>query len=1101
MLRLTEPREFFPVPERAERRNRSKGRRYGFPAFLVVLLFGLMVPVCVGAGENADFLRGKSIYRHGAGDPAEFPKALASFKVAAEAGHAEAQFLLGRMYHLGHGTPANPAQAERWYRLAAKNGSASAWSNLGHLYGSQGKKGKVVLECFMRASEMGSALGSFNAASVFDAGLYGVRKNHARALEYYRKALKQQPGYPGAWNHIGILFEYGGFGVEKDLKAAEKAYLNGVRENEDKHCYYNLYRLYWNGRLPAKNGSALDYLEKAAEHGQGQAAVQVGEAWRMGWWGRKPNLVKAARFYAIAARENQGWCIWFLGRHANDKRLVAAFGRDVTNQWKSRYQKYRKSVRKQVAEILPGVKSSFDAGDEEAAEAALDAALEQWKKQTVDSFSVEHADMIWSEAQVKSGRADLEWARFLFAWLAKIYQRDVRSANILAARTNLDELLIKTGRYGKLRESCAELKRLLRELEGIDFDAVCALVSVGGDYRIVGAENIPLVADADEAMRSRRLEYWVKPSKGEPIGGQGMNAMLDIANERLSVGDMKPVLLVAEWLERWVRKVKSTGKYPPRSFPGSLRLLEQESWKLRAEAFSALGLPGKEAKAWQSIIDLDYRNSYGGRLLHEARYRLAGVLVDLGRANEVDTEALRKQEDRMRRNIYGDREEWLYSKLVRARALAKTGQPAEGMSLAKEVLNASAEKKRPLIRLESLLVAAGLELDAGGTTEVEPWLVEALSWARGKGLLLKELRIYQIYVRYLIAIGEYDQALEMQHRVLALIKALKLAPRLDRANLRLAEIYEMRKDAAAARSLLANIKDHGTKDREIGGATKKLEKRLQNPEDEPAANGAASSEPIDLQPRGIQSMPVGNEETEAIFILANPNPESRRVEVKFHSGSFGLTVERATQDEIALRCEAGAGEASATATIDVPGEWMVPIALTARGSGRSGARAAVTLQAKIVGDSLVRESQWKIVPGADRRLVAVVDAARLRNNPFFLMPSYHHLNAAGDRIQSVALRVVASEPTRVEGFAPDGTLLFVDAQGNGSFGDPGDLVASDQVRNLFPILSTGGERDRIALRYAPESECANGRVEIRIETRVEGGDGTWRTDAVDWLEP
>lgn len=1066
-----------------------------FRPLLAILVLGLVAPILAYAAENADFLRGKAIYQHGKGNPAEFPSALASLKNAAEAGHAESQFLVGRMYEFGHGVAVDLGQAEHWYHRAADNGNALAWNNLGFVYEGLGRKTEEIMGCFLRSSELGYAGASYNVAQTSRLGLHGAQKDYVRALEYYRKTLDQQPDYPEAWNGIGLVYENGGFGVEEDLKAAEAAYLNGVRVTQDKYCYYNLYNLYESGRLPESHGPATDYLEKAAEHGHAVAAARVGEKYRLGR-GCNPDLVKSVHFLDIAAREKNGWCIRFLGDNADNKQLVKAYGLEVTGRWKSRLETFRKAAQREVADALVGVRSAFDAGDEAAAETALNAALERWKGRTVDAFYYEHTHVLWSEAQVKSGREYAEWGRFLFSWQVKIYEGDEQSLSILAARDNLNELLIETGRYGQLRESCTVIKRLFRELEGFNFDAVRRDVSVAADYRIIGAESLPVVVDVDEAMRSRRLAYEMAPSAGEPIGGQAMSAMRWLAGERLSIGDWKSVLVVAEWLERWVRQVKSTGMYPPRAYPGCLGLLEQTSGELRAEAFSALGLPQQEAEAWRSIIEMGYKDSYGGKLLHKAQYRLAVVRVEQG-AKDLDAAALKEVEDQMRKNIYEDGGEWLYAKLVRARVLAGSGESAAGMALADEVLGASVEKKLPLLRLESLLTAAGLKLDSGKADGVEAWLEEALTWARGKGLLPKELRIYEVYVRYLIFNGDYAQALEMQHRVLDLIDALNLAPRLARANIRLAEIYGLRHEATAARALLAEIKDPG-----LVGEIRKLTVDLNRGENHSAAEDVASSELIDLQPLGIQSMPLQNE-AEAIFILTNPNPESRRVEMKFNSARFGLVVERATRDEIALRCETAAGEGkpNVAVTIEVPGKRLLPVTLTARGPGATGTEAAIALQAQIVGSSMVRKSEWKILPDASEAHVAVVDAARLRNNPFCLMPVYHHLNAAKDQAAAVALRVVASEPTRVEGFAADGTLLFVDAQGNGSFGDPGDIIATNDIRDRFPLLATGNDRDRIALRYAPESLCANGRVEIKIETQVIGGDGSWISNAVDWLEP
>ena len=58
-------------------------------------------------------------------------KAVRWYRLAAEQGHAYAQYNLGLMYRQGEGVPQDDAEAVRWYRLAAEQGDAVAQFNLG----------------------------------------------------------------------------------------------------------------------------------------------------------------------------------------------------------------------------------------------------------------------------------------------------------------------------------------------------------------------------------------------------------------------------------------------------------------------------------------------------------------------------------------------------------------------------------------------------------------------------------------------------------------------------------------------------------------------------------------------------------------------------------------------------------------------------------------------------------------------------------------------------------------------------------------------------------------------------------------------------------
>ena len=54
--------------------------------------------------------------------------------MAAEQGHAGAQYNLGLRYATGRGVPEDDAEAVRWYRMAAEQGHAGAQYALGFMY-------------------------------------------------------------------------------------------------------------------------------------------------------------------------------------------------------------------------------------------------------------------------------------------------------------------------------------------------------------------------------------------------------------------------------------------------------------------------------------------------------------------------------------------------------------------------------------------------------------------------------------------------------------------------------------------------------------------------------------------------------------------------------------------------------------------------------------------------------------------------------------------------------------------------------------------------------------------------------------------------------
>ena len=91
----------------------------------------------LGYSEAQQFLESRS---GGAGNAAEV------FRIAAEHGHAAAQFALGDCYLLGAGVSANYEDAVKWYRLAADQGHTDAQLMLGccHLFGLGTTRDKAV---------------------------------------------------------------------------------------------------------------------------------------------------------------------------------------------------------------------------------------------------------------------------------------------------------------------------------------------------------------------------------------------------------------------------------------------------------------------------------------------------------------------------------------------------------------------------------------------------------------------------------------------------------------------------------------------------------------------------------------------------------------------------------------------------------------------------------------------------------------------------------------------------------------------------------------------------------------------------------------------
>ena len=81
--------------------------------------------------DDAEALYQKAV---GFADREDYVSAVKYGRIAAEQGHAEAQFGLGVCYANGYGVKKDPDEAAKWYRKAADQGVADAQNNLGLCY-------------------------------------------------------------------------------------------------------------------------------------------------------------------------------------------------------------------------------------------------------------------------------------------------------------------------------------------------------------------------------------------------------------------------------------------------------------------------------------------------------------------------------------------------------------------------------------------------------------------------------------------------------------------------------------------------------------------------------------------------------------------------------------------------------------------------------------------------------------------------------------------------------------------------------------------------------------------------------------------------------
>ena len=206
-------------------------------------------------------------------NPSFTPEAVKEYKVKADAGDAEAQYLYSSALANGKGVAEDLPQAFIYAKKAADQGYERALRRVGLGYErgwgveSNSVKAAEYYSRFVtwatKAAEQGDANAQRSFGICYEYG-NGVKKDAAEAVKWYRKAAEQ--GDASAQNNLGLCYENGDC-VEKDAKEAVKWYRKAAEQGLARaqwclgDCYYNGYGVEKNEK------EAMKWWRKAAEQG------------------------------------------------------------------------------------------------------------------------------------------------------------------------------------------------------------------------------------------------------------------------------------------------------------------------------------------------------------------------------------------------------------------------------------------------------------------------------------------------------------------------------------------------------------------------------------------------------------------------------------------------------------------------------------------------------------------------------------------------------------------------------------------------------------------------------------------------------------------
>ena len=255
-------------------------------------------------------------------------KLLGRIRARAEAGDAEAQFILARLYEQGQGVQSDSRKAEQWLQQSADRGNREAQFHLAELFIHRDSSAfqHQAAELYLKAAAAGHVRAEARAGLLYMLGK-GVAVNPSEAIRWLRKAAEKgnakaqsdlgivlmhagkdteaiqwlqkaaEAGISRSQNNLGVLLALGR-GQQKDLKAALK-WLSEAAQT-DTLAQYNLGLLYIRGvGVMQDEEKGAKWLISSEKLGVEQASLLLGLLYDMGV-GVIVSFTEAERWYRTA---------------------------------------------------------------------------------------------------------------------------------------------------------------------------------------------------------------------------------------------------------------------------------------------------------------------------------------------------------------------------------------------------------------------------------------------------------------------------------------------------------------------------------------------------------------------------------------------------------------------------------------------------------------------------------------------------------------------------------------------------------------------------------------------------------------------------------
>lgn len=386
------------------------------------------------------------------------------------------------------------------------------------------------------------------------------------------------------------------------------------------------------------------------------------------------------------------------------------------------------------------------------------------------------------------------------------------------------------------------------------------------------------------------------------------------------------------------------------------------------------------------------------------------------------------------------------------------------------------------------------------SADISPAMEDLLARVREWQMGGEEIGLFAMWADLLRDSGQWMMAVKAQDRVTQIALDMGRVPRALEAFLEMARLCRQAGHGWRLRQVWVRI-DQVLKERPVSlpAAQQVALERERAAGAELLAQvgaGGALVEGVDLQPSDSQVLVSApdREVGRTRFVLTNASPFTVQGTLKIspEPGQAVVTSWETGESGAYVTIGKGEGVSGERSLRLLPGQQM-PVFVERAAGGAEVEKVTVAWS----DGQQTRTACGQFYFDDSRPLASVVNAGAFQLQAGWSVPLYHEIYYRGSRLHTENLKVTSSAPCRLEIFDYDtGRLLAVDAEGDGSFGSPGDRLLEDADGDKMPDLQVG-DRARALEIFVWPARPVEGGITVTAGLKDPSAAGEWREDALN----